>query len=570
MIPKAFRFFSLLAVTLIAAVFVTGCPQSDLPAGKYAEAARQLEEFINAELERGLVTGLSVAFIDDQEVVWSKGFGLADKANQTPATKDTIYRVGSISKLFTDIGIMQQVEAGKIDLDADIKTYIPDFRIGDPFETGTPPTLRQLMTHLSGFPRESPVGSYFDSTFPSLEDTVRSIYDTELVHPPLTVTKYSNIAVTLVGYALQLVSGQEYIEYQREHLLGPLGMTSSDFVLTPELEGRLSKAYMWVADGREIEAPWFELATVPAGNLYSTVGDLGKFLSCLFAGGKVGETQIVQPETLDQMFTIQFTGEGQRRYFGLGFVVGDYRGHKTVGHTGGIYGFNTIVTGLPDEKLGVIVLVNEDLCGGAMSRIHNKALDLLLQAKLGEEPPAEPEIVSVATEVLGSYVGEFESSRYWAEVTQEAGGLKLNLSGQVSDLLPLSETEFLVDGKMFNRGRLVFEADESGAVNKMILGRGEEFARVDPEAVPEVPGHWNEFVGSYGQEFIPVIVSIHHGHLYAFLENEFDYRLTPVSDTVFNLPPGMYEGQQLEFKLDDDGEVSSIVMAYVEFEPIVR
>jgi len=155
-------------------------------------------------------------------------------------------------------------------------------------------------------------------------------------------------------------------------------------------------------------------------------------------------------------------------------------------------------------------------------------------------------------------------------VTQEAGGLKLNLSGQVSDLLPLSETEFLVDGKMFNRGRLVFEADESGAVNKMILGRGEEFARVDPEAVPEMPGHWNEFVGSYGQEFIPVIVSIHHGHLYAFLENEFDYRLTPVSDTVFNLPPGMYEGQQLEFKLDDDGEVSSIVMAYVEFEPIVR
>ncbi len=570
MIPRAFRFFSLSVVLLLAAVFLAGCPQSEEATGIYGEAARQLEEFINAELERGLVTGLSVAFVDDQEVVWAKGFGLADKANQTPATAETVYRVGSISKLFTDIGIMQQVEAGKIDLDADIKTYIPDFHIGDPFETGKPPTLRQLMTHLSGFPRESPVGSYFDATFPSLEDTVRSIYATELVHPPVTVTKYSNIAVTLVGYALQLVSGQDYVEYQREHLLGPMGMTSSDFLLTPELKGRLSKAYMWVADGREIEAPWFELATVPAGNLYSTVGDLGKFLSCLFAGGKAGETQIVQPETLEQMFEIQFSGEGQRRYFGLGFVVGEYRGHKTVGHTGGIYGFNTIVTGLPDEKIGVIVLVNEDLSGGAMSRIYNKALDLMLQAKLGEEPPAEPEIVSVGAEVLESYVGEYEGSRYWAEVTQEAGGLKLNLSGQVNDLLPLSEMEFLVDGKIFNKGRLVFEADESGAVTKMIFGRGDEFTRVDPEAVPEVPGSWHEYVGSYGHDFIPVLVSIRHGHLYVFLENEFDYRLTPVSETVFNLPPGMYEGQQLEFKLDEDGEVVSIVMAYVEFEPIAR
>jgi CubicO group peptidase (beta-lactamase class C family) len=566
MISRAFRGALLGAVAAFVVLLITGCPQTAEPVGKYSKITSELEDFIKAELERGQVKGLSVALVDDQEVVWAKGFGWADEAKQTAAGEKTVYRVGSISKLFTDIGIMQQVEAGKIDLDADIKTYVPDFHIGDPFGTGKPTTLRHLMTHLSGFPRESPVGSYFDDTFPSLEDTVRSIYNTSLVYEPETKMKYSNIGVTLVGYALQLVSGEPYIEYERKHLLGPLGMTSSDFLLTKELEGRLSKAYMWVADGREIEAPHFELATVPAGNLYSTVEDLGKFLSCLFANGKAGETQIIKPESLEKMFEIQFHGADQPRFFGLGFVVGDYHGHKTVGHTGGIYGFTSIITGLPDEKIGVVVLLNEDSAMGPLYRIHNKALDLMLKAKLGEEPAAEPQIVEVSPEVLQGYVGEYESPRFWAEVKMNGSNLELNLSGQVCELKPLSETEFVVENKMIYDGRLTFEKDEAGAVKLMRYGRAEEFTRVDPAQVTKAPAAWQGYVGKYGKSFIPVIVSIRHGHLYAFIENEYDYRLTPVSDTVFNIAPGMYEGQQLEFKPGADGKVDRIVMAYVEFE----
>ena len=560
--------FTLIALALLFSL--TGCPQQAPEASRYSYAIAELEGFIAKELERGLFAGGSIALVDDQEIVWAKGFGYSDLSSKTPSTEKTVYRPGSISKLFTDIGVMQLVEQGKIDLDANITNYIPDFHIGNPFESEAKTTLRQLMCHVSGFPRESPIGSYFDNTFPPMEITVKSIYGTELVYQPETKTKYSNIGVTLVGYALQQVSGENYVDYQRRHLLGPLGMADSDFVLNDELILRLSTAYMWVADGRQIQAPLFELGTIPAGNLYSTVEDLGRFLSFVFAGGKAGDAQLIKPETLDEMFQVQFRGEGQSRYFGLGFVVGDHRGHKTVGHTGGVYGFTSIITGLPDEKLGVVVLLNEDMANGPLYRIRDKALDLMLKAKLGEEPPAEPEVAEVDAAMMQGYAGEYESERYWAEIKPDGKGIMLVLSGQPMELLPLSETEFRVEGKHVQDGRLRFEALGEGEGFKMIYGGSEEFLPVDPATVPEIPPLWSKLTGKYGQDFIPLIVSVRHGHLYAFVENEFDYRLTPVSETLFNLPPGMYEGQQVEFFLGADGSVEKVVMAYVEFEPLEK
>lgn len=166
MFPGVIRKLVLVLGALAGLAAFVGCPptQEDTI---YSSAIEQLEQFINEELERGLIPGLSIALVDDQEIVWAQGFGLADREDWVAADAQTIYRVGSISKLFTDMGVMQLVEAGSIDLDADITTYYPDFSIGRPFETETPTTLRQLMSHTSGFPREPPVGSYFDDTEPT-------------------------------------------------------------------------------------------------------------------------------------------------------------------------------------------------------------------------------------------------------------------------------------------------------------------------------------------------------------------------------------------------------------------
>jgi len=562
----SFRTMPLFLAAVVTAVLLTGCPQSVETTG-YENAISELTQFIEAELEHGSVNGVSVALVDDQEIVWSAGFGLADLKAGTPAAGDSIYRVGSISKLFTDIGIMQLVEQGKLDLDADITTYIPEFHIGRPFGGEKPTTLRQLMCHLSGFPRESPVGHYFDDTFPSLRETVESIYNTDLVYPPEENMKYSNIAITMVGYILERVSGEPFVDYVKQHLLEPIGMTNSNFLLTDELAGKKAKGYMWVADGREIEAPQFELAMVPAGNLYSSAEDMSKFLNCLFAWGEAGGNRILQRETLEQMFELQFPGKDKDSYFGLGFAVGEYRGHKSVNHSGAVYGFTCNVTDLPDDKIGVVVLTNEDIAMGPLFRIRNKALDLMLETKLGEAQPEKPATVEVAAEVLDSYVGEYESPRLWADVVHEGDGLTLVLSGQPLELTAISETEFIAEGKVLTGGRLTFLPGDDGAAPGFSFG-GDEFLRIDPAAVPEPPAHWTNYVGKYGQEFIPLIISIKHGHLYAFVENEFDYRLTPVSETVFDLAQGMYEGQQVEFKLDSNGKVEKAVMAFVQFDPI--
>src|SRR5229473_2375837 len=158
------------------------------PRQDYAALARALEPFIQRELAQKLLPAISVALVDDQQIVWARGFGLADPGKKTAATAGTIYRVGSVSKLFTDIGVMQLVERGELNLDTPITEYLADFHPKNPF--GKPITLRELMSHRSGLVREPPVGHYFDPSEPTVAATVKSLNSTELVYEPGTHTKY--------------------------------------------------------------------------------------------------------------------------------------------------------------------------------------------------------------------------------------------------------------------------------------------------------------------------------------------------------------------------------------------
>src|SRR5438874_11248210 len=139
------------------------------PPEPYAPAVRAVERFIEREVADKELPAVSIALVDDQRIIWARGFGWRNPKDKSPATADTVYRVGSVSKLFTDIGIMQLVERGVLDLDAPVSRYLPDFKPANPF--GNAITLRQLMAHRSGLVREPPVGHYFDPTNPSLAQT---------------------------------------------------------------------------------------------------------------------------------------------------------------------------------------------------------------------------------------------------------------------------------------------------------------------------------------------------------------------------------------------------------------
>ncbi len=528
----------------------------------FSPVVQRVENLVKSELERGILTGVSVALVDDQTTVLAYGYGLADEAKKLPATSKTVYRVGSISKLFTAVSAMQLVEQGKLDLDKPVTDYCSDFRIVDPFEGAEPVTLRQLMCHRSGLVRESPVGGYLDPNEPSIAESVASLADCVRVHRPKEVTRYSNIAVTVVGHAVARVAEMPFPEYQRTCVLDPLGMGSSSFVRDDRVRPHLAASYMLVADGKggfkRTESPIFELGTLPAGNLYSSVEDLAKFLSCLFAKGAAGGRQVLKPASIDEMFTPQLTDENSG--FGLGFNIGEFQDHKLISHSGAVYGFSSSLIGIPELKVGVIVLANEDIAMGPVRRIANTALGWMVDARLGRELSPEDSFENVPNDLAQSLVGDYESESYWATLKFDDGRLLADVSGQKLVVRQSSGGDLVLDGRWKHNSAIEIERDAAGNVTGFQSDE-QSFRRVRTDEVPEAPAAWQQFLGSYGPAFISLVISIKHGHLYAMTENMVDYRLTPLNRMVFEMPKGLYEDEELVFQAGPDGQVRSALLA---------
>src|SRR5258707_5407988 len=242
------RLQSILVRAAVPVLFLTAALNAQIqanipPRTDYAPLANTLESLIRQEMADKDLPAFSIALVDGHEVVWAQGFGYQDPEHKIPATAHTVYRVGSVSKLFTDIGIMQMVEAGKISLDTPVSQYIADFHPQNPFREAI--TLRELMSHRSGLLREPPVGNYFDPDGPTLEATVQSMNSTELIYPPGTRTKYSNAGIAVVGYTLQRLGHAAFPEYLKQAVLAPLGMKESAFAPDPQLIRNLVKTGMW-------------------------------------------------------------------------------------------------------------------------------------------------------------------------------------------------------------------------------------------------------------------------------------------------------------------------------------
>jgi CubicO group peptidase (beta-lactamase class C family) len=528
------------------------------------EPARQRYAAIVAdELQRGIIPGVSIAWVVDGATVHTAGFGLADRTRGVAATPDTIYRVGSISKLFNAVAAMQLVEQGRLDLDAPIQQALPDFSIVVPFPDAGPVTARQLLCHRSGMIREAPVGGYLDDRQPTVAATLASVRDCVLVNPPNSKTRYSNVGPTIVGRAIEVLSGSSFAAYQRQHLLDPLGMSSSAWQMNDALRPRLAQGLMRIARGSGQyvfdEAPHFELGTMPAGNLYATAPDLARFAQ--FVMGALPDsasTAILQPQSLEKMLTPQLTGEATG--FGLGFGVQRYRGHKTAQHMGAVYGFTTSIVVLPQEKIGVIVLSNADIAVAPVRRLSEAALDLLLEAVRGESAPQPTPPVDLSPQALADFVGEYESPSYWAALRVEGSKLVGELSDQPIELTPVGPTRFLADGRIMHRSEIEFSRDDDGRVTSF-RAAGQTFRRVAADAPLAAPNAWRALTGHYGLPFIPLIVSLRHGHLYALAENEYDYRLAPLNRVTFCLPAGMYEDEHVVFQIGAGGKASGVVMA---------
>jgi len=316
------------------------------------------DEFITNQLDEGHIPGAVVAVVKGGELFFAKGYGYADLENGRPVDADeTLFRIGSVSKLFTWTAVMQLAEQGKLDLEADINTYLRDFQIPATFPE--PITLAHLLTHTHGFANRLvntearsaadllPLGEFLANNLP---DRVRR---------PGELASYSDYSAALGGYIVEQVSGMPFQQYIQQNILEPLGMLSSTFQqpVPAELAANLSLGYTYSNDTFQAgEFQYFQLS--PANAMSATATDMAKFMIAHLQAGLYGNIRILQVSTANEMHRQQFTHDSHLSGMTYGFIEMKLNDKRLIGHTGGIRHFSTLLVLLPDYNVGLFASYN--------------------------------------------------------------------------------------------------------------------------------------------------------------------------------------------------------------------
>jgi CubicO group peptidase (beta-lactamase class C family) len=327
------------------------------------DALGLLEVWADAQVAYQQIPGASLAVVHDQELLWSAGFGLANRETGVRATAQTIYSICSISKLFTSIGVMQLRDAGKVRLDDPVARHLPWFSIKDRYPDAPPVTVEGLLTHSSGLPRESdtPYWSAPDFRFPTHDEIVQRLAEQEELYPAQAYFQYSNLGLTLAGEIVATVSGTPYDQYVRDRILTPLGLASTTPEIPASLHGtRMAVGYSAMTRvGTRQTLPVFQgRGIAPAMAFASTVEDLGRFASWQFRVLHHGATDVLSRNTLREMQRVHWTDPDWETTWGLGFVV--YKeGTKTfVGHGGSCPGYRSNLQIQPDGRVATVFAAN--------------------------------------------------------------------------------------------------------------------------------------------------------------------------------------------------------------------
>lgn len=324
------------------------------PALTAADAETWLDGMMPSALRIAGVPGAVVVLVKDGKPLLQKGYGYADLDKSVPVDPGaTLFRPGSISKLFTWTAVMQLVERGKLDLDADLNRYL-DFKM--PGRGGKALTLRHVMTHTTGLEEAGRALIIYDAPTPDTGTLLKS-YIPPYLYDPGSTQGYSNWATALAGYIVERVSGEAFDDYVERHIFAPLAMRQSSFrqPLPAALGAHMSRGYASVDAAPE----GYETVNLPAaGSLAATGADMGRFMLAYLGQGELDGQRILKPETVKLMHTSITRGMPDLGGIGLGFYQQDMNGHRAVGHGGDTNMFHSDLILLPDDGIGLYVSVN--------------------------------------------------------------------------------------------------------------------------------------------------------------------------------------------------------------------
>lgn len=429
-----------------------------LSAGKQARIEGAISNFMAA----GKAPGISAAVVQDGEFVWSAGFGMADLENSVPATSQTLYRLGSISKPITATAAMALWEHGKLDLDSPVQKYCPAFP-----QKPWPITTRELLGHLAGIRYYNvPELPYSESrTDPEVGNTrhfengieggLKFFANDPLMAQPGTHFNYSTQGYTLAGCAIEGASGEKYADYVRDSVLVPAGMlhTRPDdrFAVIP----LRTRFYSKDSSGAVVNAEFLDSSyKVPGGGWLSSAPDMALFEVAIL------KDRLIRSATRKIMWTQPMPSDGLGRMaYGLGWQFGVIDGVRDAGHGGSQQGTSTMILMAPDARAGVVVLINSDAAGA--SELATRLLRIVLGL-----PEREHKEIAVDPALYSSYIGTYQLGDFNMTIAREDDRLFARIRDQKIPLSPESARDYVFKG---SDTRIIFETDGNGRTKELIL-----------------------------------------------------------------------------------------------------
>ncbi|WP_316739123.1 serine hydrolase domain-containing protein [Pedobacter aquatilis] len=353
----------------------------------YGQQANQVSEKLKFSIDSVILkrmndaqlVGLGAAIIIDKQLVWSKGYGFADRENKIPFTTSTIMNIASVSKTITGACMMKAVEQGRVSLDEDINTYLP-FKIHNPFFPNEKITLRDLATHTSSLNDRFPF--YTDSLYINGKDSPLALSDllqnyfvpggkyytkeNFLNHKPGTYREYSNLGTALAGYIVELRTGKKLNDYSREFLFKPLKMYDSGWFLSEIDLKKHTKLYEKNVESRVQLIPLYGMTTYPDGGVRTSVNDLSHFFICLLNDGKFQNSRVLRKKTVQEMLRFQFDDvhrpeNVKPKQLNSGIFWSTKLGGTRIGHNGSDPGVRTFMLSDLKKEVAVILFFNTSL-----------------------------------------------------------------------------------------------------------------------------------------------------------------------------------------------------------------
>lgn len=437
--------------------------------------ATDLEVFLDglmpSQLQREDIAGAVIAVVKNGKLIFAKGYGFSDVAKRTPVTPDaTLFRPGSISKLFTWTSVMQLSEQGKLDLDKDVNEYL-DFKI--PAAWGKPITLKNIMTHTSGFEEVGRDLFVADAQHMHSLDRFLKDYVPARIFPPGVVPAYSNYATALAGYIVQRVSGKPLSQYVQDNILTPLQMVRTTLVqpLPNNLKPMMSSGYNKASD----KAESFEFVEpYPAGSLSTTATDISRFMIAHLQNGEFEGKQILKPETAKLMHSRLFNTDDRLNGMNYGFYEESQNGKRIIGHGGDTMYFHSDLHLILEENVGFFVSYNSAGKGEISPR--SLLFHEFLERYYPYTPPAAAKVQSAAEDAK-SIEGFYKMSRRFdtsfaslltvlgeAEVTLNTDGtISIDLAkGPDGQVKKFEEIAPLLYREVHGQEHLGFRKDASG------------------------------------------------------------------------------------------------------------